>query len=106
MSAQILEIVETRPFTDVLVAGYVYREGVTRFHADTYSVYLRFDGPMLRCRACEHRYALTLTVVDEISDDIPRDPQDEFCITSLYTLLLSDSHNRRRVDGLDAAAAE
>jgi hypothetical protein len=104
-----LDLVTTvaeRPLTDLVFAGYVDRDRAgLRFFADVTAVYLDFDGLLARFRADDDNYWVHVAEVDRISGDIPKDDEDELCVSSLFTLLLGDVYNRRRVDELEAVAA-
>lgn len=97
---------EADPVTDLVVGGYVDREdGRARFHPKTDSVYLVCGEQMLRFLAGRDDYVVIVDVVAAVTRDFPIDPDDEFCVASLFTLLLGDAYTDRRVDRFRATRA-
>jgi hypothetical protein len=94
----VTRVLETKPLTDVVVGGFVDREaGAARFHPVLESVYLRFGADYVRCKAQDQDYGVKVDVVAAISRDFPMDDGDEFCVASLFTLLLGDAFSSRPV---------
>jgi hypothetical protein len=95
---EIAALLEAHPLSDVVVGGYLETTRVPRrFQPMLRSVSLEFGGRYVRCTAGEQDYYVALELVDEVTCDFAIDEDDEFCVASLFTLLLGDAYTERRV---------
>ena len=105
--SEAIHLLESEALTDVLVGGFVDREsGAARFHPMLDSVYLRFGKRYLRCLAEDQEYAFTLEVMETITRDFPIEEEDEFCVASLFGVLLGDGFTARPVITFRAIPAD
>lgn len=96
---EILELLETQPLTDIIVAGTVDNDsayGASRFVMLLQTVYLQFTDRFLLCTSL-HKFYLRMEIVDDI---IPDDSEDGFCTCSIYTLLVKHSDQDHLVRSL------
>jgi hypothetical protein len=95
---KIIEILYNEPVKDIVVPGFIDEDnGHKNFHLMLNSVYFEFDHKFLRFASIDQYFRLSMKVVEELTCDFDIDEDDEFCLSSLFELTLSDAYSSARV---------